>query len=153
MTDYEPFNPRIKNITLEQHIGNRLLLIRKAKDMSLGDIAKIIGVSYQQMQKYEKGTNRMSASTLYELAKYFKVDPDFFFNDYKGDPSSATNSKPLITVEGVKIMNEVNKIHDPKMRKKVIQHLVPMAKAFHCYFHDEAIQKLCKTMLENKNQD
>ena len=45
--------PRIKNITMEQHIGNRVLLLRHANDLSLKDLAAIIGVTYQQMQKYE----------------------------------------------------------------------------------------------------
>jgi len=149
MADYESTNPRIRNITLELHIGNRLLLMRKAKEISLKELSGVTGVSYQQMQKYEKGQNRIAASTLYELAKYFKVDPDFFFDDYKGDPSRAKNRKPAITVEGVKMMDEINKINDVPTRKKIIKRLIPLIKAFNVYYADQKIQQRCLETLED----
>lgn len=75
---------RNRNITLEQHIGNRILLMRHAKSLSLEQLSAVIGVSYQQLQKYEQGKNRIAASTLYELAQYLNTSVDFYFEGYRG---------------------------------------------------------------------
>ena len=131
--------PRMRNITLEQHIGNRLLILRKAEDTNLKELSRVIGVSYQQMQKYEKGQNRIAASTLYELAKHFKINPNFFFDNYKGDASDTDFLKQEHIVEDVQIMLEIDKINDPDMRKKVLEHLIPITNALHFYFCDEKI--------------
>ena len=60
------YKSRNRNITLEEYIGNRILLLRHARELSLQDVSKKIGVSYQQLTKYEKGDNRVAASTLYD---------------------------------------------------------------------------------------
>jgi len=76
---------RNRNITLEQHIGNRILLMRHAKNLSLEQLSSVIAVSYQQLQKYEQGKNRIAASTLYQLAQHLNTSVDFYFEDYKGN--------------------------------------------------------------------
>jgi transcriptional regulator with XRE-family HTH domain len=139
-------NPRTKNITMEQHIGNRVLLLRHANDLSLKDLAAIIGVTYQQMQKYEKGINRISASTLYELSRYFKISTDFFYEDYRGDHK--TEPQLEFTREGMKVASAFNQIPDPIIRNKVLAHILPTIKAFDYYYAEEAIQMRCKEMLE-----
>lgn len=87
--------PRIKNITMEQHIGNRVFLLRHANNLSLKELAAVIGVTYQQMRKYEKGINRISASTLYELSRHFKTSTDFFFQNYRGDSEKKYGAKKI----------------------------------------------------------
>jgi transcriptional regulator with XRE-family HTH domain len=139
-------NPRIKNITMEQHIGNRVLLLRHANDLSLKILAEKIGVTYQQMQKYEKGINRISASTLYELSRYFRVSTDFFYEDYRGDHK--TEPQLEFTKEGMKVASAFNQIPDPMIRNKVLSHILPTIKAFDHYYVEEAIQMRCKEMLE-----
>ena len=142
-------NPRIKNITMEQHIGNRVLLLRHANDLSLKVLAEKIGVTYQQMQKYEKGINRISASTLYELSRYFKVSTDFFYEDYRGE--SKTEPQLEFTKEGMKVASAFNQIPDPAIRNKVLSHILPTIKAFDHYYVEEAIEMRCKEMLESRS--
>lgn len=64
---------------IDVHVGRRLVLIRKAKRISQAEIADAGGVSFQQVQKYEKGANRISASKLYTFAKILDVPISAFF--------------------------------------------------------------------------
>ena len=130
---------------MEQHIGNRVLLLRHANDFSLKDLASILGITYQQMQKYEKGINRISASRLYDIAQYFKVSTDFFYEDYKGDVK--IEPKLEFTREGMKVASAFNQILDPIIRKKVLFHILPTIKAFDHYYVEDAIQLRCKKTL------
>lgn len=64
-------------------VGTRIRARRKLLGMSQEALAKALGVSFQQVQKYEKGTNRVSASTLYAVAKVLGVTSmDFFYETY-----------------------------------------------------------------------
>ena len=67
-------------------LGARLRRLRRDLGLTQTALAKAVGVSLQQVQKYEKGTNRVSASKLFEMAEFMKVGIPFFFDGY----SSAT---------------------------------------------------------------
>lgn len=60
-------------------IGKNLVKLRKEKSLSQTDIAKILDVTFQQVQKYEKGLNRLSAFKLYILSQYFNIPMEYFF--------------------------------------------------------------------------
>jgi len=60
-------------------VGARLKALRKSAGMTQTDLANQIGVTFQQVQKYERGTNRIGASRLWSLCKVFNVKPDRFF--------------------------------------------------------------------------
>ena len=62
-------------------IGNRLRMIRKARSISLTELAGALGVSYQQVQKYETGSNRISAGSLFLAAQFLKCRLDDFYVD------------------------------------------------------------------------
>lgn len=62
--------------------------------VSQGDIGKAVGVTFQQIQKYEKGTNRLSAALMVRIAAVLMVDVQYFFNEL---PSGARNSKAIKT--------------------------------------------------------
>lgn len=63
------------------HVGRIIRARRMAKGLTLGQLAHGIGVSHQQVHKYEKGANRVSASTLYRMAHVLGTTPDAFFRD------------------------------------------------------------------------
>jgi len=65
--------------SFDQHIAARLLAKRKELGRSQTDVANAIGVTFQQVQKYESATNRISAGRLWQLAGYFKVPVTYFF--------------------------------------------------------------------------
>ena len=66
---------------INKDVGRRIRKLRLAYNMSLKDTAKIFGISFQQMQKYEQGHNRIAADKLFILAKFFKVKIGYFYYD------------------------------------------------------------------------
>ena len=70
---------------LDIHIGQRLRLRRKLLGMSQSDLAKRVGVTFQQIQKYELGSNSVNARRLYEFSAILQISPLFFFDGYGQD--------------------------------------------------------------------
>ena len=79
-----------------KHLGNKLKLRRLALGLTQTKVAKAINVTFQQIQKYEKGTNGVSSIRLLQLSNYLKVPINYFFEDY---------SEYLINVEKSKESN------------------------------------------------
>ena len=65
---------------VDRHVGQRVRLLRMARGLSQKDLADRVGVSFQQLQKYERGANRVSASKLYDLARALAAHPADFFD-------------------------------------------------------------------------
>jgi transcriptional regulator with XRE-family HTH domain len=65
-----------------KHLGNKLKLRRLALGLTQTKVAKAINVTFQQIQKYEKGTNGVSSIRLLQLANYLKVQVNYFFEDF-----------------------------------------------------------------------
>ena len=65
-----------------KHLGNKLKLRRLALGLTQTKVAKAINVTFQQIQKYEKGTNGVSSIRMLQLANYLKVQVNYFFEDY-----------------------------------------------------------------------
>jgi transcriptional regulator with XRE-family HTH domain len=66
---------------VDLHVASRLRLRRQEVGISLETLADALGVTYQQVQKYEKGTNRMSAGILYQMAMTLEVPVQYFFDE------------------------------------------------------------------------
>ncbi len=64
---------------IDKHVGNRVRIRRLSLGISQQDLARNLGLTFQQIQKYEKGANRIGASRLYELSALLNVNVDFFF--------------------------------------------------------------------------
>lgn len=77
-----------KPATVERAIGARIKMLRSQKDMTQTDLAKLLGVKFQQVQKYENGTNRVSASRLNMIMDIFQVSWIFFFNQPSSKPQA-----------------------------------------------------------------
>ena len=65
-----------------KHLGNKLKLRRLALGLTQTKVAKAINVTFQQIQKYEKGTNGVSSIRLLQLSNYLKIPINYFFEDY-----------------------------------------------------------------------
>ncbi|MDE1901437.1 MAG: helix-turn-helix transcriptional regulator [Alphaproteobacteria bacterium] len=63
------------------HVGERVRLRRTLVGLSQGNLGKSLGISFQQVQKYERGINRMGASRLFQIAQILSVPVEYFFND------------------------------------------------------------------------
>ena len=76
---------KIPNLT-DQHVGRRVRMRRKMVAMSQEKLAAALGLTFQQVQKYEKGTNRIGASRLQQMSHILQVPPEFFF---EGTPNAS----------------------------------------------------------------
>lgn len=84
MKDVEPH-------PVDRHVGERLRLRRALMGMSQERLAELVGVTFQQIQKYERGVNRIGASRLFEIAKILDVPVTWFFEGLAG-PADATGA-------------------------------------------------------------
>ncbi len=78
---------------IDIHVGSRVYLRRNLLGLSQGTLGKDIGVSFQQVQKYERGVNRISASRLFNLSQVLDVPVSYFFEDMPSDAASARRVK------------------------------------------------------------
>ncbi len=72
---------------VDRFIGNQLRKQRQRRNMTLNDVSNIIGISYQQIQKYEQALSRVAASTLYRLTKLYEIDIGNFFEEVGSEAS------------------------------------------------------------------
>ena len=70
---------------IDIHVGNRIRLRRRVLDLTQVEIADLLGIRFQQIQKYEKGINRISAGRLWDFACVLGVDINFFYQDIPDD--------------------------------------------------------------------
>ena len=75
---------------VDVHVGNRIRLRRTLLGMSQERLASLLGLTFQQVQKYERGLNRISSSRLYDISNVLKVDVGYFFAGYN-DASTQTD--------------------------------------------------------------
>jgi transcriptional regulator with XRE-family HTH domain len=117
----------------DTHVGNRVRMRRLMLGMSQAELADAIGVTFQQVQKYEKGMNRVSASRLQQVAQVLQVPIPFFFEglpapkntskQITGAPSPAYAFDLLATSDGLSLVKFFTQIEDPTLRRRVV-HLV-----------------------------
>ena len=83
-------------------LGARLRELRKLRDLSQDALAKKVGVTFQQIQKYEKGVNRISASMLYDIAKVLEVYPSQFYIVIEKD--DRYSAKDIVSDQDIKFL-------------------------------------------------
>ena len=77
------FKGELMEQMFNQHLGNKLRMKRLSLGLTQTKVAKAINVTFQQIQKYEKGTNGVSSTRLMQLANFLQVPITYFFEDYK----------------------------------------------------------------------
>ena len=82
---------------IDAHIGNQIRQRRVALQMSQDHLATVIGVTFQQVQKYEKGTNRVAGSTMYAIMRALNVKPEYFFQGLDTPADGVVEAMPLDT--------------------------------------------------------
>jgi transcriptional regulator with XRE-family HTH domain len=105
------------------HVGARVRMRRLELKMSQTGLADGLELTFQQVQKYEKGTNRIGASRLQQIARVLDVPVEFFFkglNDGKTDKATATAADDFMaTVDGLTIVRAFARIASSKVRRSV----------------------------------
>ena len=109
---------------IDRHVGFRLRLARASRKLSQTELAKASGITFQQVQKYEKGTNRVSASRLFEFATLLGVEIAFFFEgaDDSADRVAAPLADPLFHVAqvDVEILRALWKVKDARLKRRLL---------------------------------
>jgi transcriptional regulator with XRE-family HTH domain len=82
---------------IDIHVGSRIRLRRTMLGMSQEKLGEALGITFQQIQKYEKGTNRVGASRLQNISTILNVPVSFFFEDAPGDPATVSPVWPRPT--------------------------------------------------------
>lgn len=80
--DYLNMNYKKMELTLNEHIGAKIRLKRKQRNMTLQQLGSFLGLTPQQIQKYEKGRQRITADMLWDLSKLFNVPVQFFYEGF-----------------------------------------------------------------------
>jgi transcriptional regulator with XRE-family HTH domain len=110
----------------DKHVGARLRMRRIMLHRSQSQIADALGLTFQQIQKYEKGSNRISASRLQYLSKILDVPVSFFFDgapEAKGpetDGEAAALTGLLATSDGLALVTAFTRIRNAKVRRAII---------------------------------
>jgi transcriptional regulator with XRE-family HTH domain len=115
---------------IDVHVGSRIRLRRAMVGMSQEKLGESLGITFQQVQKYEKGTNRVGASRLQNIAAVLNVPVSFFFEDAPTGSSEAATGMAesassyvvdfLSSSEGLQLNRAFVKVSDPKVRRKII---------------------------------
>jgi transcriptional regulator with XRE-family HTH domain len=115
---------RSRVTAIDKHIGHRLRTRRLTLDMTQSDLSRLIGLTFQQVQKYEKGANRISASTLQELAAAVKVPLSYFFDGAQcANVDGADFDMPafLATPDGLALCSGFARIESKALRRAVVE--------------------------------
>ena len=118
------------------HVGSRVRLRRMLIGMSQERLGELLGLTFQQVQKYEKGTNRIGASRLFQISQILGVPVQFFFDDIAEDAFhlldnnsvgtlSEADSSPFVmefvsSAEGLELNRCYARIDNPQLRKRIL---------------------------------
>lgn len=119
---------------MDAHVGSRVRLRRMLLGMSQEKLGEQLGLTFQQVQKYEKGVNRIGASRLFDLAQVLNVPIQFFYDEAPpGDtagvaPAMGMSERPqegfvidfLSSREGLELNKAFVRIQDPKVRRAIV---------------------------------
>lgn len=124
---------------IDVHVGSRIRLRRTMNGMSQERLGANLGITFQQIQKYERGTNRVGASRLQNIASILNVPVSFFFENAPGqglslDDADLSHASPrddfqtfLSSPEGFRLNREFVRITDPKVRHRIIEMIKAIA--------------------------
>ncbi len=123
--------PRAANM-VDTHVGSRIRLRRQSIKMSQEKLGDELGVTFQQVQKYERGANRVGASRLWRLAEVLTVPIAFFFEGLTGENKYDTaefaegDQAPIIyefikSSDGVALATAVSKIKSKAVRRQILE--------------------------------
>lgn len=124
----------IQSLNVDEHVGKRLRLRRNTLGLSQEAVAKAVGITFQQVQKYEKGANAMNANRLYAFAQFMRVPVAFFFDGLEHPATSnltesagfaeegekfAHGQKSVSERESLELMKAFKRIKEQVVRKRI----------------------------------
>lgn len=120
---------------IDRRVGGRVRMRRMLVGMSQEKLGEGLGITFQQVQKYEKGTNRISASRLPMIAEILGVSIDYLYEGSSGEavgPGFAEGAAPAyqadpMTADGLKLLRAFNDIRDAKIRRRILDLVAALA--------------------------
>lgn len=131
---------------VDQHVGKRLKHRRTLMGMSQAELAEAVGITFQQVQKYERATNRMGASRLFEFAQVLQVPVAYFFegldkqqdvllrttqNGGMAEESEEFEYEEILSGQGgreaTELMRSFNRLQNPTLRKSIMSFIRSVA--------------------------
>src|SRR5882724_11543014 len=122
---------------IDKHVGSRVRMRRMMLGMSQEKLGDAIGLTFQQVQKYEKGTNRIGASRLQQISLILQVQVAFFFEGAPPPPGSPVGMGEapspayvtdfLATTGGLTLTRAFQRLKNPKLRRKIVELVEEMA--------------------------
>jgi transcriptional regulator with XRE-family HTH domain len=121
--------PKKSPNSTDKHVGSRVRMRRMMLEMSQTELGNAIGLTFQQVQKYEKGTNRIGAGRLHEISRVLQVPISFFFEGSPHEPGArgaADAPLPtyvtdfLATSDGLALTKAFMQIKDANLRRRIV---------------------------------
>ncbi len=117
---------------IDVHVGSRVRLRRTLLGMSQEKLGQALGLTFQQIQKYERGVNRIGSSRLYQLSQILDVPVSFFFDDMPAanaspasglaeTPQAPLERDPMVKRETLELVRAYYRIRDPNARKRIFE--------------------------------
>lgn len=122
---------------IDVHVGNRMRLRRTLLGLSQERLGEMIGLTFQQVQKYERGTNRISCSRLFDLSRALDVPVAYFFDDMPQTVADLSpvkmarqpgtveppksESDPMLRRETLELVRNYYSINDPDVRRRIYE--------------------------------
>lgn len=135
LSEDEQFQQGVPN-PIDIHVGSRVRLRRTLLGLSQEKLGEAVGLTFQQIQKYERGANRIGASRLFEFSRILDVPVSFFFDDMSDrmaasenaygfgiadQPSSSLDPDPLTRRETLELVRAYYRIPDTQVRKRLFE--------------------------------
>ncbi|WP_179188011.1 helix-turn-helix domain-containing protein [Kiloniella majae] len=139
MRNKKPLPKRITGVpnAVDVHVGQRLRLRRTLLGLSQEKLGEALGLTFQQVQKYERGTNRIGASRLYDLARVLDIDIGYFFDEMTDEVSHRSPGQirgmaeegeelpfqkdPMARRETLELVRAYYKIEETTVRKRLLE--------------------------------
>ncbi|WP_443749854.1 helix-turn-helix domain-containing protein [Asticcacaulis solisilvae] len=98
------------------HVGGRVRLRRRQLGMSQDTLAKAVEITFQQVQKYERGATRISASRLYDMARVLEVNVGYLCQGFGGEAEGGF----MATAEGAELAAVFTRVRSPRQRQRIV---------------------------------
>ncbi len=115
---------------IDVHVGSKVRLRRNLLGLSQTDVGKMLGITFQQIQKYERGSNRIAASRLFKLSEVLVVPVSYFFDGLstaKAPLATVANADLLAGRETGKLVRAYYQIPDPGVRRQIMELMTALA--------------------------
>jgi len=115
---------------VDLHVGTRIRMRRQLMNMSQEKLGNSLGVTFQQVQKYERGTNRVGASRLWDISRILDVPISFFYegldNDFEYVQAAEGDQMPIVydfinSSDGVALARAISKIKSKAVRRQILE--------------------------------